>query len=131
VVVGDQLLDGAGRVVGTTGFYVDLTEHFAADVQRSVTEAVAAVEERRDLVQQATGIVGMAYGVSAECAFDVLKWRSQQLNVKLRVIAARIVDELVAYPPAAEVRSHIDHVLLTAHERSATAPVEPFVDGQA
>jgi PAS domain S-box-containing protein len=125
VVVGDRLLDAAERVIGTTGFYVDLTEHFTADVQRSVTEAVAAVEERRALIQQAIGMIRMAYGVSAERAFEVLKWRSQQTNVKLRVIAEHIVEQLVDHPPASEVRSHIDHVLLTAHERSGGSPLEP------
>jgi PAS domain S-box-containing protein len=131
VVVGDKMLDVTGRVVGTTGFYVDITEDFEADLQKSVTEAVAAVQQRRAMIQQAIGIIRMAYGVSAERAFEVLKWRSQQTNVKLRTIAEQIVEQLVAQPPAAELRSHVDHVLLRAHHRIPSSLHEQSVDGHA
>ena len=33
--------DDAGEVVGTTGFYVDVTEEFDADMRRSLDEVVA------------------------------------------------------------------------------------------
>jgi hypothetical protein len=72
----------------------------------------------------------MAYGVSAERAFEVLKWRSQQTNVKLRVIAEQVVEQLVAQPPGAEVRSHIDRVLLASHERTGRSPLESSVNGR-
>ncbi|MDT5148452.1 MAG: hypothetical protein QOI01_185 [Mycobacterium sp.] len=116
VVVGDQLLGEANEVVGTAGFYVDITDDFEADLQKSVTQAVAAVEERRALINQAIGIIRMTYGVSEERAFDVLTWRSQQTNVKLRTIAEQFVDRLVEQFPAAQIRAYVDHVLLTAHE---------------
>lgn len=117
VVVGYQLVDAAGQVIGTSGFYIDVTDAFQEDMQKSVTEAVAEVEERRAVIHEAIGIIRMAYGVSAERAFEVLTWRSQQTNVKLRRIAEQFVRELAEKPLDAGVRAHIDHVLLTAHER--------------
>ena len=116
MVVGDTVLGADGEVVGTAGFYVDVTEAFDSDVQRSVTKVVAAVDERRAAIHQAIGIIRMAYGVSAERAFEVLTWRSQQTNVKLRVIARQFVDRLTGQPLASQVRACVDHALLTAHE---------------
>ncbi len=117
VVVGYQLVDASDQVIGTSGFYIDVTDAFQEDMQKSVTEAVAEVEERRAVIHEAIGIIRMAYGVSAERAFEVLTWRSQQTNVKLRRIAEQFVRELAEEPLDAGVRAHIDHVLLTAHER--------------
>lgn len=117
VVVGDQLLNGDGEVLGTTGFYIDITESLDADVQRSVTEVVAEVEQGRAIINQAIGIIRMAYGVSAEQAFEVLTWRSQVTNIKLRKIAECFVQELSEKPTDRRTRSDVDHVLLTAHER--------------
>jgi hypothetical protein len=58
------------------------------------------------------------YRVSAEQAFRVLQWRSQQTNVKLRSLAKQLVAEVSTLtPPAAAVQSQFDHMLLTAHER--------------
>jgi ANTAR domain len=53
-----------------------------------------------------------AYGISAERAFDVLAWRSQETNLKVRDLAARF---LIAVSGAAstETRTHVDHALLT------------------
>jgi PAS domain S-box-containing protein len=119
VVVGDQLSDEGGAALGTTGFYIDITETVDAEVQRSVTEVVAEVEERRAIINQAIGIIRMAYGVSAEQAFEVLTWRSQVTNVKLRKIADRFVKELSEKHTDRRTRSDVDHVLLTVHERVA------------
>jgi PAS domain S-box-containing protein len=131
VVVGDRVLGEDDEVIGTAGFYIDITENFEADIQKSVTEVVAAVEERRALIQEAIGIIRMAYGVSAERAFEVLARRSQLTNVKLRTIAARFVEQLVDEPTTAEVRTQVDHALLTAHEPRRFSTVTRSADGQA
>jgi hypothetical protein len=117
VVVGDQLLDDAGHPIGTAGFYIDVTDSLHDDMQKSISAVVARVEERRAVINQAIGIIMMTYGVSAERAFEVLVWRSQQTNVKLRAIAQQFVDELSQHPMSAGIREYVDHVLLTAHER--------------
>ncbi|MDT5339464.1 MAG: hypothetical protein QOD90_4969 [Mycobacterium sp.] len=131
VVVGDRLLGEDGEVIGTAGFYVDITDKVEADIQKSVTEVVAAVEERRALIHEAVGIIRLAYGVSSERAFEILTWRSQQTNVKLRTIAAQFVEQLIGQPLTAELRAHVDHALLTAHEPRAVPAVALSSRGQA
>ena len=58
------------------------------------------------------------YRVSADQAFGVLQWRSQETNVKLRELAKQLVADIPALPaPAADVQSAFDHLLLTVHQR--------------
>jgi hypothetical protein len=45
IVIGDELSDDEGTVVGTQGFYVDLTSD-DAQRQESITAAVAEIAER-------------------------------------------------------------------------------------
>jgi len=66
VVVGDRWKDGAGEVVGTTGFYIDVTEEFDADVRRSLDEVVAIIVVRRATINQAIGMLMLAHGLSAD-----------------------------------------------------------------
>lgn len=119
VVVGERLIDGDGRVIGTTGFYVDITEASDADLQRTVSDVVASIEANRAVINQAMGILMWTYGVSADRAFDILAWRSKENNVKLRAIAEQFLRDLAAEPPTQQSRAAVDHALLTAHERVA------------
>ena len=59
------------------------------------------------------------YGIDAAAAFDLLKWRSQETNVKLRPLAEQIVADFsaVAHHEALPARSVYDNLLLTAQER--------------
>jgi ANTAR domain len=113
VVVGDRWSDEAGDFIGTTGFYVDVTDDFDADVRRSLDEVVATIAVRRAAINQAMGMLMLAKGVSADKAFALLARRSQQTNVKLRDLAAQFVKEASAAGDAA----NIDTILTTAHER--------------
>ncbi len=53
-----------------------------------------------------------AYGVSAERAFDILVWRSQETNIKVRDLAARFLTAISGKVPPDRF-AHIDHALLT------------------
>ncbi|HME47340.1 PAS and ANTAR domain-containing protein [Mycobacterium sp.] len=120
VVVGDRLYGPDGQVDGTSGFYVDITEEFDTDLQQSVNEVVATIDENRAVINQAIGIMMLTHGVTAERASDVLAWRSKQTNVKLRTIAARFVAAVAASELlSGDERNRVDHLLLTAHEESA------------
>jgi PAS domain S-box-containing protein len=125
VVVGDRLRDGDGQIIGTTGFYVDVTDEFDADIRHSVDEIVAQIAKNRAVINQAIGILMLAYGMSADKAFDMLAWRSKQTNVKLRHIAARFVSAVTTASLLPEqVRDQLDRILLTAH-KSTEHPVQP------
>ena len=117
VVVGDLKCGSAGYVIGTSGFYVDVTDEFDAGVQHSLDEVVAAVTESRAKINQAMGILMLTHGVSAERAFEVLAWRSKETNTKMRTIAAQFVAAAVTAGLLSEkTRTAIDELLLTAHK---------------
>ncbi|HZA12036.1 PAS and ANTAR domain-containing protein [Mycobacterium sp.] len=118
VVVGDQLYDEDGAVIGTHGFYVDVTP-MMNETQEMVTEAVAEIAESRGVIEQAKGMLMLVYRINAESAFELLKWRSQETNVKLRLLAEQITTDFLAldYNDPLPARSEYDRLLLTAHER--------------
>ena len=48
----------------------------------------------------------------------MLRWRSQETNTKLRALANQLIAKIATLPPpAAELQSAFDHLLLTVHER--------------
>ncbi|MEB3048740.1 PAS and ANTAR domain-containing protein [Mycolicibacter sp. MYC123] len=108
IVVSDRMLDDAGTVIGTAGFYVDVTDVLQADVSAAISEAAAS----RAVIEQAKGVLMVCYGISAERAFDILVWRSQETNVKVRDLAARFLAAFTGRLPT-EVLSDLDHTLLT------------------
>jgi hypothetical protein len=119
VVVGDQLYDNGGAVVGTHGFYVDVTPSIRAAQDDSVTEAVAEIAEARAGIEQTKGMLMLVYGIGADTAFELLKWRSQETNVKVRALAEQIGKDFLelSYDEALPPRSAYDRLLLTAHLR--------------
>lgn len=108
VVVGDRMLDDVGAVIGTSGFYVDVTDSLNADI----SDVLSAVADARARIEQAKGVLMAAYSISAERAFEILVWRSQETNLKLRDVATRFLNALVK-TASAETRSAIDRALLT------------------
>lgn len=120
LVVADTLTDDDGRVVGSTGYYVDLTATLREERQETLQDALPELYAARAVIEQAKGALMLVYGISAEQAFRVLTWRSQETNTKLRVLAGRLVAELSAVERVSPgLRSECDHLLLTVHERIA------------
>jgi fructose-specific component phosphotransferase system IIB-like protein len=119
VVVGDQLFDDGSQVVGTHGFYVDVTPSMQNAHDEGVTEAVAEIAEARSGIEQAKGMLMLIYRINAESAFELLKWRSQETNTKLRALAEQIVEDFLAlsYEEVLPARAVYDRLLLTAHSR--------------
>lgn len=108
VVVGDVMRDQSGAVVGTTGFYIDVTESLQSDIKTALSDAAAS----RAQIEQAKGVLMAVYGISAERAFDILVWRSQETNIKVRDVATRFMTA-VAGRSSADTLNHVDHALLT------------------
>jgi PAS domain S-box-containing protein len=108
VVVGDRMLDHDGAIVGTSGFYIDVTEALQSDITTVVSEVAAS---RAD-IEQAKGVLMAAYGISAERAFDILVWRSQETNIKVRDFAARFLGAITGKVPPTGL-SYVDQALLT------------------
>lgn len=117
VVAGDQLLDADGQVIGTTGFYIDITESLNDDVQTAVDEVVDEFTRARSVVEQAKGMLMLTYGITAERAFEVLRWRSQQTNTKLNRLAAQFVTDMRTMPAGDVLSATVNQLLLTTHRR--------------
>ena len=91
IVVADRFFNTDGAPAGIAGFYIDITDQFEKDVQKRLTDEVMTISARRAVTNQAIGMVMLRYGVDGETAFSLLTAMSQQSNVKLRIIAERIV----------------------------------------
>jgi hypothetical protein len=98
-----------GVVKRLTGFVVDITE----PMRESARAAVAASAEHRAAIEQAKGALMLSFGVEEDVAFDLLKAYSSQHNVKLAVVAERIVSGLSdpAFSRDEPVRSLLDIVI--------------------
>jgi hypothetical protein len=61
----------------------------------------------------------VVYSIDADAAFDLLKWRSQETNVKLRTLAQQLLADFLTLIADKAVPSQVtfDQLLLTAHER--------------
>jgi PAS domain S-box-containing protein len=108
VVVGDLMLDDAGTVIGTSGFYIDVTDALQSDITDVVTEVAAS---RAD-IERAKGVLMAVYGISSEHAWDILVWRSQEANIKVRDLASRFMGAMAGRLPP-DIRTQVDHILLT------------------
>ena len=99
VVVGDQLRDDTGVVIGTHGFYVDVTPVPDTAREDVITAKVAEIAERRARIEQVKGMLMLVYGIDDDAAFNLLKGLSQENNVKLRLLAEQIAEDFCAVSP--------------------------------
>jgi hypothetical protein len=118
IVLADRMYDGDGAVVGTEGFYVDLSVTLDQARRAVLDESLPDLFDARAAIEQAKGVLMLVYRVDADQAFKLLLWRSQQTNTKLRALAAQFVAELGTVElSGTALRRQIDHLLLTVHER--------------
>jgi len=123
VVVGDLLRADDGAVIGTHGYYIDISRSERAR-QDQVTAEVTRIAENRSAIEQTKGMLMVIYGIDEPTAFELLKWRSQETQVKLRRLAEQVVTDFTSLrhngtmPP----RATYDNLLLTAHLRCGSRP---------
>ena len=142
IVLGEQLCDDTGAQVGIHGFYVDVTptQRDGVDVtttQRDgsvvsdpayaklVSEAVSEIVESRGPIEQVKGMLMFVYRIDEQRAWELLKWRSQETNVKLRALAVQLAADILDldYDENLPRRSLLDRLLMTAHLRVASSEV--------
>ncbi|MCV7151875.1 PAS and ANTAR domain-containing protein [Mycolicibacterium pyrenivorans] len=125
IVLGEHLHDETGAEVGIHGFYIDVTPIGQdgptpeRDYQRDISAAVSEIAESRGPIERVKGMLMLAYRIDEHRAFQLLRWRSQETNVKLRALAIQLAVDLVAleYDETLPSRSSVDRLLLTAHLR--------------
>lgn len=119
MIVGEQVIGAINSYANDRDAFgehaVQLGSQFAAPAAVSVYNAqlLAGAQERtsrlqraldsRAVIDQAIGIIRSRSGVSAEVAFDRLVRMSQSENIKLHVVAERLVEESVR---RAQARQH-------------------------
>ncbi len=120
VLVLSQPITDGDEVVGTHGFYVDVTP----GREQSITDAVAEITDQRAIIEQVKGVLCVVYRIDAEAAFDLLRWRSQEANVKLRALAEQLMADFRSAGGGQELpdRETFDNLLMTAHLRIGQAP---------
>jgi hypothetical protein len=88
-------------------------------LQDELDAAVAKFTEYRSAIEQTKGMLMLVYGINEAAAFELLRWRSQHNNVKLRVLAVQIAADFLALSKTKghPLKSDYDNVLLNAHQR--------------
>ena len=110
VVAGEAVTEADGSVVATRGVYVDVTEAVRADVQEAIGAELHNIVGKREVIEQAKGMLMAVYDLTADAAFDLLRWRSQEMNVKVQNIAREVVASVPALLAVdAGNRRSIDH----------------------
>ncbi|MCX4097036.1 PAS and ANTAR domain-containing protein [Nocardia sp. alder85J] len=126
MVVADRLTGDAGQIVGAEGVYIELDGMVADSARRMFDAQLPEIIRTRAEIEQAKGVLMAMYRIGAEQAFEVLRWRSQETNTRLQLLATRLLGDLPAVPAVpVEVISAFDHLLLTAHLRVPGADGEP------
>ena len=83
--------DGGGAGAQVYGVMTDFSARLAQDRAEAAREAVAKAAQSRGVIDQAKGIIMAILNVDEQAAFDLLRWHSSHLNVKLRDVAAAVV----------------------------------------
>lgn len=95
-----------------------LSADHRADQAERRTAGFAAAMESRAAIEQAKGALMVALGVSGDKAFDLLLWRSQTTNVKVRDLAEQFVADLATLDTAPTTfADDLGNMLMTVHQR--------------
>ena len=90
------------------------------NLQDEVTAAVAMITDHRADIEQAKGMLMLVHGMAdPQAAFELLRWRSQETNTKLRVLARQVVADFVGVSgrETLPTQTTYDMLILTAHLR--------------
>ncbi|MGH3507790.1 MAG: PAS and ANTAR domain-containing protein [Nocardioidaceae bacterium] len=133
VKFGAGILDRNLDVVAIDGFYIDMTSEVLRHEKSAANDAVAASAAHRASIEQAKGMLMLTYGIDAGAAFAMLGWWSNDHNVKINLLAERLVaavaEQQHAHP---EVRVRVER-LMQDLTRSPDQPgiVSPPLEGVA
>jgi hypothetical protein len=117
VVVGDAVVGEDGQIVATRGFYIDITDATNAELQDTLGDELQAIVAHREFIEQAKGMLMVIYDLDAHAAFQILKWRSQEHNIKINRVAQKLVAELpTLLHTTPGTRTPVDHYLMTLQE---------------
>ncbi|MGO1935801.1 MAG: ANTAR domain-containing protein, partial [Cellulosimicrobium funkei] len=76
-------------------YFVDLTTAHAEAARREATASIRAADASRSVIEQAKGVLMAALRTGPDDAFEVLRRRSNDVNVPVRELARRLVEGVV------------------------------------
>ncbi|GAB18585.1 hypothetical protein GOEFS_059_00190 [Gordonia effusa NBRC 100432] len=116
-VIADTILNDARECIGTSGYYIVLSSEGRALRPLPINdERLEVLLTHRRHIEQAKGALQVVYHLDEDQAFDLLTWRSQETNTKVRDLAAVICERMASLTVSSDMRVEFDHLLLTAHE---------------
>ncbi|NUU19727.1 ANTAR domain-containing protein [Cellulomonas humilata] len=116
----------SGARTTITGLVTDATAPRLRAISTSTNAQLGLALESRTTVDQAKGVLMLEYGMDAATAFGLLRSASQERNVRVRVLADRIVScaEGAGCLPS-PTREHVDDLMLHALDGGAAEPAPP------
>ncbi|WP_425954005.1 PAS and ANTAR domain-containing protein [Xylanimonas sp. McL0601] len=125
-IIGEARVAADGRVTEIAGHFVEVTGPVRAIASDEATRQIQASDQHRAVIDQAMGVLVHHTGRTPEEAFDTLREASMRSNVKLRVLAARVVEAALGgvTGPLDMLASLAEENAAAEHER-AEAPVTP------
>ncbi len=97
------------------GYLVDITAAHHEAARREASASIRAADESRSVIEQAKGVLMVAFGVGPDAAFDLLRQRSNHANVPVRELARRLVGGLGTTEDVVDVaRRRVDRLLEVA-----------------
>jgi hypothetical protein len=88
--------------------------------EQAITAALTVICDKRAVIEQVKGVLMCVYCIDADAAFEMLRRRSQETNVKLRNLAAQLMTDFcseMSEGGSGLSRSAVDRILHKAHER--------------
>ncbi|HET9647212.1 MAG TPA: PAS and ANTAR domain-containing protein [Microlunatus sp.] len=74
------------------GFVMDVTELRSGGAHAAADDAVQRSREHQATIEQAKGALMLAYRLTPDAAFELLRWHSSRANRKLHLVAADLLD---------------------------------------
>ena len=111
-----------------TPFSGDLGEPTRDDLLRHLATFQAKLAALAS-IEQAKGAIMVTYGLTADAAFELLRFHSQTRNIKLRVIAAHLASLLGSSPSSKDAIIQFDRLIdqVTEPPRTSSDPIaDPF-----
>jgi hypothetical protein len=111
LVVGEGMCD-EGRLTAVHGHVVDVGVLVTDRANARIDRAVADVVANRARIEQAKGALSLAYGFDGDGAIALLRWWSSRHNVKVNVLADRLVSAIgIGALSRPQLRAAVDALL--------------------
>lgn len=112
-----------------SGFLVDVSASQRETVADAVNVQLNQALESHAVIDQAKGVLMLVYGIDGDAAFELLRWSSQQRNVRLLALAERLVGAVEAAGGlSSQARARLDELFFQSLGLDAVPPLPASAD---